>query len=39
VEDDNEKWNVLRNILYATSDNGMNDSQLARSTEVLSCCV
>jgi len=33
-EDDNEKkWEVLRNILLASSQNWMSDSQLARSTQ------
>jgi len=38
-EDDHEKWKVLRNIQQATSHNGKNDSQLAGSTQDISCCV
>jgi hypothetical protein len=35
-KDDHEKWNIQRNILYTTSHNGITDSHLAQSTQVLS---
>jgi len=39
-EDDNEKkWQVLRNIYFATSHNEITNSQVARFTHVKSCCV
>jgi len=39
-EDDNEKkWEVLKIIYLATSQNGMSDSQLALSIQAESCCI
>jgi len=38
-KDNNKKWKVLRNIYLATSHKGINDSQLARSTQDISCCI
>jgi len=39
-EDDNEKkWEVLCHILLASSQHGVNNSQLAHSTHDESCCV
>jgi len=39
-EEDNEmKCKVLRNILLASSQSGMHNSQLAGSTQDESCCV
>ena len=38
-EEDNEmKWGDLRNISLASSQNGMCNNQLARSTQDESCC-
>jgi hypothetical protein len=36
-EDDNEQWKVLRNIQQATGHKGMNDCQLAHSSQDTSC--
>jgi hypothetical protein len=39
-ENDNEKkWEVLKIIYLATSQNGMSDSQLARSIQPESSCI
>jgi hypothetical protein len=38
-EDNNEKWKVLRNIYQATGHKGINDCQLARTTQDTTCCV
>ena len=39
-EDDNKKkWKVLRNIYFTTSQNEISNCQVARFTQVKSCCV
>ena len=37
-EDNEKKWEVLRNILSASSQNGMHNSQHAGSTQDEFCC-